>query len=155
MRSPRLLVVALLAAACSLTGMSPASAHTRAPEVGGVSSYVLAHGPRSQEVTIRGSYRCWGDSSKMHLWVSAKQGGNNLPGEGSGARAKAWYDTNISHDTAVVCNGRWQDVSVDLGKYPDKQYIQDKGAWVQFCLVSPQGIVASKSRWSQVVGASS
>ncbi|MCW2699699.1 MAG: hypothetical protein JWQ45_1234 [Blastococcus sp.] len=153
----RPLVIAAMTLALSFTGLSAASAGEgygdKPPEVSNVARYVWADGPRDHEVVARGTYRCYGDSEAMHLWVSAKQGGSNLPGEGSGERARAWYDTNISQDVAVTCNGRWQTVDVDLGTYPDKGFIRNGKAWVQFCLVSPEGIVATMSRWVMVKGA--
>jgi hypothetical protein len=97
----------------------------------------------------------------MHLWVSVKQGGPDPTAEGSSSTVKAWYDTNISQDVAVRCNGRWQTTTVDLGRHPTDfsgrplGYLKNGRAWLQFCLVPPDQSVlfASKSRWVNVVGA--
>ena len=108
---------------------------------------------------MRGQYRCWGPSDQMHLWVSVKQGGPDPTAEGSSSTVKAWYDTNISMDVRVRCDGAWHWRTVQLGRHPedftgrDLGYLKNGKAWMQFCMVSPEGIVASQSRWVTVRGA--
>jgi hypothetical protein len=73
----------------------------------------------------------------------------------------AWYDTNISQDVAVTCNGRWQTTRVELGRWDTDFTGRSLGnlangkAWLQFCLVQgtdeETAIVASESRWVRVV----
>ncbi|MEP6651687.1 MAG: hypothetical protein ABJA74_17510 [Lapillicoccus sp.] len=75
----------------------------------------------------------------------------------------AWYDTNVSQDVAVTCDGKWQVAKVDLGRHDTDftgrplGYLKNGMAWLQFCLVQgtdqSNAIVASKSRWVKVVGA--
>jgi hypothetical protein len=99
----------------------------------------------------------------MHLWVSVKQGGPDPTAEGSSSTVNAWYDTNISQDVAVTCNGKWQVAKVDLGRHPTDFTGRQLGslhngkAWLQFCLVQgtdeETAIVASDSHWLRVVGA--
>lgn len=158
----RIRIVLLLVAtlALSLTGMSTASAEApappRTPEISYVAPVAYVH---RGVVTVAGVYRCWGDSDAYHLWVSAKQGGPDPTAEGSSSTVQAWYDTNVSRDVEVVCNGRWQVRTVTLGKnvtdFTGRPLtdIRNGRAWVQFCLVAPDGSLASKNRWAHVVGA--
>lgn len=177
MRRSRLLVVLLSALALLSIGAGVASASDggppqapRAPQIGWVSPIAWGSGP--EQATVLGSYRCWGDSTTMHLWVSLKQGGANPTAEGSSTTVDAWYDTNISQDVAVTCNGRWQVTAVDLGRHPvanrpgDTEttpptrqlgYLHGGRAWLQFCLVPPgaetdPSLLASENRWVHVVG---
>jgi hypothetical protein len=160
----RVLVVALIALALSFTGLSTASANTgssRPPEIGFLSPVAWTTPWKANVAHVIGTYRCWGPSESMHLWVSVKQGGPDPTAEGSSSTVKAWYDTNISQDVAVRCNGRWQTTTVDLGRHPTDfsgrplGYLKNGRAWLQFCLVPPDQSVlfASKSRWVTVVGA--
>jgi hypothetical protein len=160
----RALVVALIALTLSLTGLSTASANTsnpRAPEISFLAPVAWATQHKPDTVQVVGTYRCWGPSTSMHLWVSVKQGGPDPTAEGSSSTVKAWYDTNISQDVAVRCNGHWQTTVVDLGRHPTDfsgrplGYLKNGRAWLQFCLVSmaDENLLASKSRWVSVVGA--
>jgi hypothetical protein len=85
--------------------------------------------------------------------------------EGSSSTVNAWYDTNISQDVDVTCDGRWQTRTVTLGMHPTdfdgRQLSQLVGgrAWLQFCLVQgplddegEQSVVASRSRWVYATG---
>jgi hypothetical protein len=166
----RLLVVAGLVAALSMIGLSNASAAgPRTPEIKSLGAYAQLDDHNRSEVEVRGTYRCWGPSDEMHLWVSVKQGGPDPTLEGSSATVKAWYDTNVSQDVRVKCDGKWHTRTVELGRqklanYPDDPpntapsrklgYLKEGKGWLQFCLVppSPTGdIFASKSRWVTVV----
>lgn len=87
--------------------------------------------------TATGTYRCQPDVVMTHVWVSLKKAANDLSGEGSGARANSWYDTNVSlqgEEPVLTCDGQWHELSVPLGRYPDKQPLQAGRAWLQFCL---------------------
>ena len=167
----RLLLIAIVALALSFTGLSNASATStsasRAPQVKDLGwKAELEHGNRS-EAEVRAKYRCWGPSDQMHLWVSVKQGGPDPTAEGSSTTVKAWYDTNISQDVKVKCDGQWHSREVELGRHPlanypgDSQttppsrrlgYLHPGKAWLQFCLVPLQdpNALASKRRWVTV-----
>src|SRR4051794_21773960 len=171
----RVLIVALIALALSFTGLSAASATTgygpRPPEIKSLGAYAAVDHNNREVVSVRGTYRCWGPSYSMHLWVSVKQGGPNPRAEGSSTTVKAWYDTNISQDVAVKCDGVWHTKTVKLGRHPVANYptddpettpptrplgyLKNGPAWLQFCLVPPaqDQIFASKSRWVTVTGA--
>ena len=178
MRRSRVLVVILAALALVVPGLSTASATPpppRAPEIGWVAPVAWTVPWKADTVQVLGSYRCWG-GEPIHLWVSVKQGGADPTAPGSSTTVDAWYDTNISQDVAVTCNGRWQTKLVTLGRhalanYPEDfanpdvpppapsrplGYLQNGRAWLQFCLVAgeePGGLLASKNRWVHVVGA--
>lgn len=160
----RALVIALTALALSFTGLSAASADspsTRPPEIGFLGPVAWTTPWKGDSVQVIGTYRCWGPSESMHLWVSVKQGGPDPTAEGSSSTVDAWYDTNISQDVAVRCNGRWQTTTVDLGRHPTDfsgrplGTLRNGSAWLQFCLVPPDEnvLLASKNRWVTVVGA--
>jgi hypothetical protein len=167
MRRVRALLVVLVALALSLTGLSSASAAPtapappRAPEIGFVTPVAWTTPWHPDTVQVLGTYRCWG-GEPIHLWVSVKQGGPNPTAEGSSSTVDAWYDTNISQDVATTCNGRWQTKLVTLGRHATDfggrplGHLGNGKAWLQFCLVAgeePGGLLASKNRWVQVVGA--
>jgi hypothetical protein len=113
-------------------------------------------------VTVKGRYRCTAPLDQMHLWVSVKQGGPDPTAEGSSSTVDAWYDTNISQDVAVTCDGRWRTARVELGRWDTDftgrplGYLENGSAWLQFCLVQgtdeATAIVASDSRWVMVHG---
>jgi hypothetical protein len=165
----RLLALAPVVLALSATGMSTAAASTasapRAPQIKHVSSVVRLTDHSEADVT--GTYRCWGPSDQMHLWVSVKQGGPDPTAMGSSTTVKAWYDTNISMDVKVRCDGEWHTKTVEVGRHPVANYptdaegtpptrklgyLHEGKAWVQFCLVPPSGeqFLASSSRWVTV-----
>lgn len=138
-----------------------------APQVGKLAPVAWVNWQQPDTASVIGSYKCSGPSDVMHLWVSVKQGGPDPTAEGSSSTVDAWYDTNISQDVQVKCNGRWQVTRVDLGQHPTDftgrplTRLHNGKAWLQFCLVAPgddpsnpeDGIVASQSRWVKVVGA--
>jgi hypothetical protein len=162
----RLFVVALVALAMSLTGLSAASADTdgypsQAPQIKSLYAYATVDSYDREVVRVRGTYRCWGPSDAMHFWVSVKQGGPDPTAEGSSSTVKAWYDTNASHDVQVKCDGLWHTRTVRLEREATDftgrplGYLKNGPAWLQFCLVSmqDQSLLASKSRWVTVRGA--
>ena len=160
MHRSRLLVVVLSTLALVTAGATAASAAPaapdRAPEVSFVAPIVWGSG--SGSVTALGSYRCWGGED-IHLWVSVKQGGPDPTAEGSSSTVDAWYDTTVSGDVDVTCNGRWQVATVDLGQRAtdwggrELSALRDGRAWLQFCLVDEDTeLLASKNRWVYVAG---
>jgi hypothetical protein len=170
MRRSRLLVVVLGVLALLTVGTSVASAHPtpapRDPQVGFLSPVTWNSGHGT--ATVVGSYRCSPPPAGAvnHLWVSVKQGGPDPTAEGSSSTVDAWYDTNVSQDVAVTCDGRWHARTVTLGRNlqdftgRDLGRLTDGRAWLQFCLVQgppddpdgTQSVVASKSRWLHAVG---
>ena len=82
---------------------------------------------------VAGTYRCTGRLS--HLWVSAKQGKGDLTQEGSGAKARSWYQR--TWDNTVQCDGKQHtrlfrmDPTGDTGRVHAK-----RRAYVQFCLLT-------------------
>ena len=83
---------------------------------------------------VAATYRCTGALS--HLWVSAKQGGKNLDDEGSGAKARAWWQRTM--DNKVVCDDNARTILVRLRPTGDTGMLRPDGrrAWVQFCLLT-------------------
>lgn len=138
----------------SLAWVAPAGAQTdtRAPEVLFVAPVVVVNSRNPDTARIIGIYRCFG-GEPIHLWVSAKQGGPDPSAEGSGATSTSWYDTNIIEPAPVICDGRPHVAVVTVGRYPDKQRLTNGPAWIQFCLVTPEGIVASQQFFGRAVGA--
>jgi len=165
-RRIRLLIVALLALALSFTGLTAASAGTaassaQAPQIKWVSQYATVDSHDREVVRVSGKYKCFG-GEPIHLWVSVKQGGPDPTAEGSSSTVKAWYDTNVSQDVAVNCNGRWHVRTVELGRNAtdftgrELGYLKNGRAWLQFCLVAgdeENALLASRSRWVTVRGA--
>ncbi len=91
--------------------------------------------------TVLAKYRCWGGNNEAtHLWVSLKQGGGIddfsaeqlAQMEGTSLIAEAWYDTNVTGDTALNCNGKWHvqryTVAQEFGT------LERGSAFLQFCL---------------------
>jgi hypothetical protein len=177
MRRSRLLVVLLATLALVVPGLSTASAappDPRGPEIGWVAPVAWTVPWKVDTVQVLGSYRCWG-GEQIHLWVSVKQGGPDPTAPGSSTTVDAWYDTNISQDVTVRCDGRWQTKLVTLGRHalannpedlddeipppPSRPlgYLHNGKAWLQFCLVAGEdeetSMLASKNRWVHVVGA--
>jgi hypothetical protein len=162
----RLLVVALLALAMSLTGLSAASAGTdaypgQAPQIKSVYAYATVDSSNREVARVRGTYKCFG-GQPIHLWVSVKQGGPDPTAEGSSATVKAWYDTNVSQDVWVNCDGAWHTRTVRLERWETDfsgrplGFLKNGKAWLQFCLVAgdeENSLLASKSRWVTVRGA--
>jgi hypothetical protein len=169
MKRLRSLFVVLSTLAVGLAGVATASvadAATRAPQVKDLSAYATVDHHDRSVVSVRGTYKCFG-GQPIHLWVSVKQGGPDPTAMGSSTTVNAWYDTNISKDVRVRCDGEWHTKTVDVGRHPvanyptDKEgtpptrklgYLHEGKAWVQFCLVPPGGeqLLASSSRWVTV-----
>ena len=157
-----LVVMAVVAGVMLVSGAGSAQAATTA-----VGPEILWTGPvavstSADTVTVKGRYRCSAPVDEMHLWVSVKQGGPDPTAPGSSSTVNAWYDTNISQDVAVTCDGRWRTARVELGRwntdFSGRQlgYLENGSAWLQFCLVQgtdeATAIVASDSRWVKVHG---
>ncbi len=84
---------------------------------------------------VAGTYRCTGRLT--HLWVSVKQGGRNLDQEGSGAKARSWYQRSWDNKR-VRCDGRehtevyrLRPTGGDTGRLR-----AGRRAYVQFCLLT-------------------
>jgi hypothetical protein len=162
----RMLVVALVAMALSFTGLSAANAggygENRAPQIKNLGAYAYVDRHDRELVRVTGTYKCFG-GRPIHLWVSVKQGGPDPTAEGSSSTVDAWYDTNISMDVYVKCDGRWHTRTVKLGAHPtdftgrELGLLKNGKAWLQFCLVAGEdeanALLASKSRWVKVRGA--
>ena len=91
--------------------------------------------------TVLAKYRCWGGNNEAtHLWVSLKQGGGIddftaaqlAEMEGTSQIAEAWYDTNVTGDTALNCNGKWHVQRYTVAK--EFGTLKRGSAWLQFCL---------------------
>jgi hypothetical protein len=169
-RRSRLLVLVLGVLALLTTGTSVASAApptaSGEPQVGFLGPVAWNSGDRT--ATVVGRYRCSppAEGSVNHLWVSVKQGGPDPTAEGSSATVRAWYDTNVSQDVAVRCDGRWHTRKVTLGMNATDFTGRELGrlvpgrAWLQFCLVQgpaddpdgSQSLIASGSRWVHTAG---
>jgi hypothetical protein len=136
----------------SVTFVTPAGAQTQtpAPEVFFVSPVAFSNPLQPDVAYVIGIYRCYG-GEPIHLWVSLKQGGPDPTAEGSGATSTSWYDTNILAPPPVTCDGSLRSVVVPVGKYPNKARLTSGQAWVQFCLVSNEGIVASQQKFIRVI----
>jgi hypothetical protein len=159
-----MLVIALLALGLSLSGVSAASAQSgygRAPEIRNLGAYATVDSHDREVVRVRGEYRCWPSGYGMHLWVSVKQGGPDPTAEGSSSTVKAWYDTNVSMDVNVKCDGMWHTRTVRLERWPTDftgrplGFLKNGKAWLQFCMVdnANESLAASKNRWVTVRGA--
>ena len=167
MRLSRLLTIAVGALASSMAftlAAQPASAEVRTPEIGALAGSAVLGVDGAGTVRVAGTYRCWGPSEEMHVWVSVKQGGPDPTAEGSSSTVDAWYDTNVSQDVEVTCDGRWHVKHVTLGRNPTDftgrplQSLHRGKAWLQFCMVPATSteenfIFASKTRWVTVAGA--
>lgn len=125
-----------------------------APEVAWTHDNVVVSSDRA-EATVLAKYRCFGGEEGTHLWVSVKQDGENLEGEGSSARARAWYDTNYQYaeDPAgqtIPCDGRWHATRFTAKLVEGKGLLERGSAWVQFCAFDNRGNMASVNGWKSV-----
>jgi hypothetical protein len=157
------IVAAVAAGMMLVSGAGSAQAKPIAPsgpEIQWTSPVAVSRSADS--VTVMGSYRCTAPLDQMHPLVSVKQGGPDPTAPGSSSTVDAWYDTNISQDVAVTCNGRWQTTRVELGRW-DTDFsgrplglLENGSAWLEFCLVEgtdeATAIVASDSHWLKVGG---
>ena len=144
-----------------LVPAAPASAavSTGAPEVARVNNNVRVVG---DSAFVTAKYRCSAATEMTHLWVSVKQGGIGLDGEGSGGTADSWYDTNVARggtpeepgpEIAVTCDGTWQHQTVEVQRYADKRALERGSAYVQFCLYTIEGenfYGATDNSWAKV-----
>ena len=168
-RCAGILAMAVAAGTMFVSAAAPAQAAPVATKAATTAPEILWTGPvalvtsGNESASVQGIYRCSAPLDQMHLWVSVKQGGPDPTAEGSSSTVNAWYDTNVSQDVAVTCNGKWQVAKVDLGRH-DTDFtgrplgkLTNGNAWLQFCLVQgtdeATAIVASESRWVKVVGA--
>jgi hypothetical protein len=160
-RPKRILVVLLAVFALCATGMASASASSwHPPQIKSLGAYATESG-NPEVVRVTGTYKCWGKSKNTHLWVSVKQGGPDPTAEGSSETVDAWYDTNVSGDVSVICDGAFHTKTVKLGRHDTDfsgrplGWLTNGKAWLQFCVVpvSNESFLASKSRWVTVRGA--
>lgn len=152
-RNRFLALTSLAAMVATLVLAGPAGAQTAGePEVLFVAPVVIVNPQNPDTARIIGIYRCFG-GEPIHLWVSAKQGGPDPSAEGAGATSRAWYDTNIIEPAPVICDGRPHVAVVTIGRHPGQEQLTNGPAWIQFCLVTPEGIVASQQFFGRVVGA--
>jgi hypothetical protein len=153
----------LIAAGAAVSGLTaafvPAStavaeAELPAPEVAFVGDNVVVSA-NGAEATVLAKYRCYGGEEGTHLWVSVKQDGEDLEGEGSSARARAWYDTNYQYaeDPAgqtIACDGRWHATRFTVKLVDGWGELARRTAYVQFCAFDNRGNLASVNGWKSV-----
>ena len=103
------------------------------------------------KATLKASYRC---SEGEALWVSAKQTATGekdkaLKDEGSSEVAASWLQ---SHRNKFTCDGkkRTAKFAIDLKERGSKGALVEGEAWVQFCVVSGDDLILSKSGWVTV-----
>jgi hypothetical protein len=159
MRKSIALAAAAATLAAPLIASAPVSAavSTGAPEVAWVNPNVRVVG---DSAFVTAKYRCSPATDATHLWVSVKQGGTGLDGEGSGGTAQSWYDTNVTRggtweepgpEIPVTCDGTWQHQTVEVQRYADKRPLERGAAYVQFCLYTIEGeevLSATENRWA-------
>jgi len=132
-----------------------AEAELPAPEVSFVHDNVVVSADRTQ-ATVLAKYRCFGGEEGTHLWVSVKQDGENLEGEGSSVRARAHYDTNYMWaenpaGQTINCDGQTHATRFTVKQVPWKDGLLEGGsAWVQFCAFDNRGNMASVNGWKTV-----
>jgi hypothetical protein len=150
---------ALLAGAAG----SPAASATAFDGVTEPSARILSvvHRPGADVALVTVEYTCHDVGPFDHLWVSVKQGGADLDDEGSGERARAWYDSHPGQgdgQSGPTCDGESHTATFEVYRHPDSKPLNRSAAWVQFCLVQagpegPEGEPAeflSESRWAPV-----
>ncbi|MFF5235436.1 hypothetical protein [Dactylosporangium sp. NPDC000521] len=155
MRIARHIAAAMLGGAALFAFATPAAAKpatSGTPQVAWVKDTVVAN---SNRATVTAKYRCWGGRAGSHVWVSVKQGGTDLEGEGSSARAKAWYDTNwkYAQDPAGMtlrCDGYWQVQEFKLKRVEGWQGLVKGTAYVQFCAFDNKGNLAYNYDWKRI-----
>jgi hypothetical protein len=141
MRFTRMATVVAMTAGVVLApaGAALAADPLPAPEVSWVNDNVIVTGANGDQATLLAKYRCYGGEVGTHLWASVKQGGEDLEGEGSSARATSWYDTNYQYanDPAgqtIACDGHWHATRFLLELEDGWQPLTSGPAWVQFCV---------------------
>lgn len=139
MRGTRIILAATLALpAALLAGPAGAAEATyQPPEVQWAGNVHLD----GDAATVLAKYRCWGGNNEAtHLWVSLKQGGGIddytaeqlAQMEGTSQIAEAWYDTNVTGDTALNCNGEWHVQQYTVAR--EFGTLERGSAFLQFCL---------------------
>jgi hypothetical protein len=146
--------VAGLAAAVVPASTAVAEGELPGPEVAFVHDNVVVSADRTQ-ATVLAKYRCFGGEEGTHLWVSVKQDGEDLEGEGSSVRARAHYDTNYkwAEDPAgqtLDCDGQSHATRFTVKQVPGKGLLERRSAWVQFCAFDNRGNMASVNGWKSV-----
>jgi hypothetical protein len=147
--------VRALAAAAAITILAPlgamAGAAGASPTMSATpGSYITRTGFGSANLSA--SYAC---EDGNHLWVSAKQaaGGRydaRLTQEGSSQISAAWLQ---SHPANFTCDGarRTQTFPINTDEQGFGTLVRGL-AYVQFCLVSPEGeLLISETRWVAVI----
>jgi hypothetical protein len=155
-RTLRIAAAAVVATAGLI--LSPAAAQATelpTPEVAWLHDNVIVTGANGAEASVLAKYRCYGGETGTHLWVSVKQGGTNLEGEHSSARAKSWYDTNYQYaeDPAgqtIDCDGNWHTTRFTVKLVDGWQKLDDGPAWVQFCVFDSTGGFGYSYGWKTV-----
>src|SRR5689334_22186078 len=110
------------------------------PQIKSLGAYATESG-NPEVVRVTGTYKCFGKSENTHLWVSARQGGPDPTAGGSSETVDAWYDTNVSGDVSVICDGKFHTKTVQLGRHHTDfsgrvlGFLQNGPAWMQFCVV--------------------
>jgi hypothetical protein len=147
----------VLAAAAAFSILAPLGALTTAGAVSAsptmnasIGSYITRTGTGTANLSAR--YAC---EDGIHLWVSAKQaaGGRydaRLAQPGSSQYSTAWLQ---SHPTNFTCDGsaRTQSFQIDTLEQGFGSLVRGV-AYVQFCLVSPEGeLLISETRWVGVI----
>ena len=145
-----------------IVGAPMASAEEVPPPSARLISVVVEPGATVAEVTAE--YRCYPGAEYDHLWVSVKQGGHDLEGEGSSARARSWYDSHPAGPDAPVCDGVTHLQTFEVVMHEGYKPLNRSAAWVQFCLVqladledeeAPPLHFLSENQWLKVQAAPS
>jgi hypothetical protein len=133
MKAQLAVAVAVTALAVGLAG-APAEAQQAqrvkpSAEILGVSRVYVSDGTPM----VSGTYKCTGKFS--HLWVSSKQGTGNLRHEGSGGKARSWYQR--TWDNKLNCNGKRHTKLFPMDPTGNTGAVRtNRRAYVQFCLLT-------------------
>jgi hypothetical protein len=132
------------AATVALLATGAPTAHADGPQVAwtGLNIHVA---PDGSAAYINGKYKCDGGQEGTHLWVSVKQGGDDLTFDNTStetADVHAWYDTNWNFGQSeagltVDCDGHWHVTRYELQQ--EFGELVDGPALVQFCLFDSSG----------------
>ena len=156
MQIKRSLAVSTLIAGVLTGAALPATADVLpAPEVSWVNENVIVTGADGTQAQLLAKYRCYGGEEGTHLWASVKQGGDDLEGEGSSARATSWYDTNYQYanDPAgqtINCDGHWHATRFTVKLVEGWEELASGPAWVQFCVFDSTGGFGYSYGWKTV-----
>jgi hypothetical protein len=147
-----------------VVGSPAASAEDTSPSARILS---VVHRPGSDVAVVTVEYTCQ-PADFTHLWVSVKQGGHDLEGEGSSQRARAWYDSHPGQDAGAmaqdppVCDGSTRLARFEVFRHTEGKHLNRSDAWVQFCLIQfdesggeePSEFL-SENQWTKVKAAPS